>query len=79
MKPKEYNPEQEVLFAGGASPALAAERYPRRAGLPAPVTAPLAPTSAPGAAGEPSVTPSTFAVVVLTDGKTRGFQKPKGR
>lgn len=39
MKSKEYNPELEVLVTRYPCPALAAEWYPRRLSLPAPVPA----------------------------------------
>lgn len=73
MKPKEYNPEQKVLITRDPSPALAAERYLRWPGLAAPATAPL-----PTSVLEP-LTQSTFPVMmVLSDGETGVFQKPKG-
>lgn len=72
-KPKEYNPEQEVLLTRDPSPALAAERYPGQPGLLSPITAPSLPDSAFGAAGEQSVTQSMFPVMVLTDDETSVF------
>lgn len=73
MKPKEYNPEQEVLITRDPSPALAAERYLRWSGLRAPVTALLLTSVL-----EPLMQ-STFPVMmVLSNGETGVFQKPKG-
>lgn len=78
-KPKEYNPEQEVLLTRDPSAALAAERYPGQPGLLSPITAPSLPDSAFGAAGEQSVTQSTFPVMVLTDDETGVFSEAKRR
>lgn len=77
MKSKEYNPELEVLVTRYPCPALAAEWYPRRPGLPArhcPSPPPLLPER-----WEQLVTQSTVTVMVLTDGKTDVFQNQKER
>lgn len=73
MKPKEYNPEQEVLITRDPSPALAAEQYLRWSGLAAPVTALLLTSVL-----EPLMQSRFPVMMVLSSGETGVFQKPKG-